>query len=161
LNTAEGLKEGDDIDLLLQGRKDCGEVLQTENDPLNALVVRAKDTQNRIGQWLQNISQTCTDKAQNLLQSATAHDSAARKEALRLFTLAAKADENNQTAAQAAKNLHHDIVQECNILEQKGERYIELGLPNEARNFFKQVLDNAMPDDKCYKLAKDQLSKLK
>src|SRR5208283_2677402 len=63
LNSAEGLKEGDDLDLLLQGRKACGEVLQTENDPLNALVIRAKDTQNRIGQWLQNLSQSYTDKA--------------------------------------------------------------------------------------------------
>jgi pSer/pThr/pTyr-binding forkhead associated (FHA) protein len=161
LNSAEGLKEGDDLDLLLQARKACGEVLQTETDPLNALVIRAKDTQNRIGQWLQNLSQTYTDKAQNLLQSSTAHDSATRREALRLFTLAAKADGNNQTAAQAAKSLHHDIVQDCEMLEQKGERYVELGLLNEARNYFRQVIDNALPEDKCYRLAKDQLSKLK
>jgi pSer/pThr/pTyr-binding forkhead associated (FHA) protein len=161
LNRAEGLKEEDDLDLLLQGRNACGEVLQTEHDPLNALVVRAKDTQNRIAQWLQNLSQSYTAKAQDLLQSATAQDSAKRREALRLFTLAAKADENNQTAAQAAKNLHHDIVQECELLEQKGERYVELGLPNEARNYFRQVIENALPDDKCYRLAKDQLSKLK
>lgn len=161
LNSAEGLKEGDDLDLLLQGRKACGEVLQTENDPLNALVIRANDTQNRIGQWLQNLSQSYTDKAQSLLQSATARDPATRREALRLFNLAAKADENNQTAAQAAKSLHHNIVQDCEMLEQKGERYVELGLPNEARNYFRQVIDNALPEDKCYRLAKDQLSKLK
>ena len=161
LQRAEELKEGDDLDLLLQGRKDCGEVLQTENDPLNALVIRAKDTQNRIGQWLQNLSQSYTDKAQNLLQSSTAHDPATRREALRLFNLAAKADENNQTAAQAAKSLHHDIVQDCEMLEQKGERYVELGLLNEARNYFRQVIENALPEDKCYRVAKDQLSKLK
>jgi pSer/pThr/pTyr-binding forkhead associated (FHA) protein len=161
LQRAEELKEGDDLDLLLQGRKDCGEVLQTENDPLNALVIRAKDTQSRIGQWLQNLSQTKTAEAQNLLQSATARDPATRREALRLFNLAAKADENNQTAAQAAKNLHHDIVQDCEMLEQKGERYVELGLLNEARNYFRQVIENALPEDKCYRVAKDQLSKLK
>jgi hypothetical protein len=94
-------------------------------------------------------------EAQDLLKSGS------RTNALTHFILAIKADPNNQTAMQLGNKLRDDIINECENLYGTAKRYEELGLTEKVRENLNRVLETDLPDDKWYKLAKEELGRLK
>jgi pSer/pThr/pTyr-binding forkhead associated (FHA) protein len=155
LNKAASLGQADPVDDLLAARKACADVLQTENDPLNSMVATAKDVDSRVAQWLQTLSQSFTEKGRDLLKSGN------RKEAMNLFVQAIKANPENQIATQEGNKLRKDIIKECEDLYGTARRYQELGLTDKVRENFNRILQIDLPDDKWYKLAGEELSRLK
>jgi tetratricopeptide (TPR) repeat protein len=155
LKKAQSLGQDSSIDELLAARKSSAEVLQTENDPLNSMVKSAKDVDAHVLQWLQTISQTDTDNAQGLLKSGNPTG------ALSLFTQAVKANPKNQTAVEQATRLQKEIVGQCMELYGMAMRYKELGLTDKVRENLKRVLELDLPDDRWYKLATEELARLK
>jgi tetratricopeptide (TPR) repeat protein len=151
LASAEGLKQEDSVEALLQGRKTSDEVLGLEQDPLNTIRRRAAEVSTRLTQWLQSTAQAYTAQAADLLKSGN------RKEAVRLLTLAVKADGNNKDASAAMSDLRKQIVLECKSLYQKGIVHEELGQADLAREAFKKVLDIGLPGEEYFEKATRKL----
>jgi pSer/pThr/pTyr-binding forkhead associated (FHA) protein/tetratricopeptide (TPR) repeat protein len=155
LKKAAKLGQGDAIDDLLAARHACTDVLQAESDPLNQMVKSAKEIDARITQWLQTLSRSFTDRAQELLKSDS------RKEALESYDQAVKADPSNQIAVQGGSKLRNEITKHCEDLFGNAKGYQELGQIEKARENLNRVLQLDLPDDKWYKLASEKLSQLK
>jgi tetratricopeptide (TPR) repeat protein len=151
LAAAESMNEPDNVDALLQNLKSCDSVMQIEEDPLNTLRRRAEAARVRIAQRLQEVSRANAAKADEVLQAGN------RKEALRLYGLAMKADPTNQTVAQAFGAVRKKIVSECRALYQKGIVHEELQQLDLARNAFQEVLAIGIPGEEYYERAARKL----
>ena len=151
LEAAETLSQPDNVEALLQYQKTCNDVINLEDDPLNALRKRAQEAQTRISEKLQQGSQAFASQAANALQAGN------RKEALRLYDLAVKANSNDQGAIAQRDKLHQQIVAECQALYKKGIVHEDLGQSDLAREAYKQVLAIGIPGEDYYKKAADKL----
>ncbi len=147
LETAEAMSRPDNVDALLQDRKACEDVLNLEADPLNALRKRAQGAQTRIAEKLVQAAQTSAAKAAKTLQTGD------RKEALRLYDLAVKANPGNQDYVGQRDKLRHEIVARCRELYQKGIVHQDLGQSDLARQAFQQILDIGVPGEDYYERA--------
>ncbi len=147
LETAEAMSRPDNVDALLQDRKACEDVLNLEADPLNALRKRAQVAQTRIADKLVQAAQASAAKAAKTLQMGD------RKEALRLYDLAVKANPGNQNYVGPRDKLRHEIVAECRELYQKGIVHQDLGQSDLARQAFQQILNIGVPGEDYYKRA--------
>jgi pSer/pThr/pTyr-binding forkhead associated (FHA) protein len=147
LETAEAMSRPDNVDALLQDRKACEDVLNLEADPLNALRKRAQVAQTRIADKLVQAAQASAAKAAKTLQMGD------RKEALRLYDLAVKANPGNQNYVGPRDKLRHEIVAECRELYQKGIVHQDLGQSDLARQAFQQILNIGVPGEDYYERA--------
>jgi tetratricopeptide (TPR) repeat protein len=76
-----------------------------------------------------------------------------RKEALRLYDLAVKANPGNQNYVGPRDKLRHEIVAECRELYQKGIVHQDLGQSDLARQAFQQILNIGVPGEDYYERA--------
>jgi tetratricopeptide (TPR) repeat protein len=151
LEAAEALNQPDNVEALLQYQKTCNDVINLEDDPLNALRKRAQEAQTRISEKLQAASQAYASQATGALQAGN------RKEALRLYDLAVKANSNDKTVIGQRDKLYQQIVAECQELYKKGIVYEDLGQSDQARDAYKQVLAIGIPGEDYYKKAASKL----
>jgi pSer/pThr/pTyr-binding forkhead associated (FHA) protein/tetratricopeptide (TPR) repeat protein len=151
LEAAEVLSQPDNVDTLLQDQKACNDVISLEADPLNALRKRAQTAGTRITEKLQAASQADASQAASALQAGN------RKEALRLYDLALKANPSDQSVTGQRDKIYQQIVADCRDLYQKGIVHQDLGQSDLARDAFKQVLAIGIPGEDYYKKAADKL----
>jgi len=151
LESAEALSQPDNVEALLQDQKTCKDIISLETDPLNALRKRAQTAENRIAGKLQEASQADASRAAVALQAGN------RKEALRLYDLAVKANPSDQSVTGQRDKLYQQIVADCRDLYQKGIVHEDLGQSDMARDAFKQVLAIGIPGEDYYKKAAGKL----
>jgi pSer/pThr/pTyr-binding forkhead associated (FHA) protein/tetratricopeptide (TPR) repeat protein len=151
LEAAEALSQPDNVEALLQYQKTCNDVINLEDDPLNAMRKRAQAAGTRIAEKLQAVSQADASQAADALQAGN------RKESLRLYDLAVKANPNNQGIVGQRDKLYQQIVADCRDLYQKGIVHEDLGQSDMARESYKQVLAIGIPGEDYYKKAADKL----
>ena len=151
LEVAEALSQPGDVEALLRDQKACNDVISLEADPLNALRKRAQTAGSRIAEKLQAASQADASQAADALRASN------RKEALRLYDLAVKANPNDQSIVGQRDKIYQQIVADCRDLYQKGIVHQDLGQSDMARDAFKQVLAIGIPDEDYYKKAANKL----
>jgi tetratricopeptide (TPR) repeat protein len=178
LKAAEDVAQqaSDNVSDLLRARATCAEILNLEPDTLNAMRRRAQDARDRLAQQLKSVSQTQTTAAQAIVDSVGQALAGVRAEVLlrpetmekakqlrkawEMLSLAAKADENNQTAADAAAALQKQIVGACQELYRRGLGLEELGGDGEikeAQRCFRAIVEIGIPDEKYFKQASAKL----
>lgn len=146
LEIAEAMSQSDNVDALLRDRKTCDDVIALESDPLNSLRKRAQAAEARIGGKLVQAAQIAAAKAAELVTSN-------RKEALRLYELAVRANLGDQTVVGLRDQLRQKIVADCRALYQKGIVHDELGQSDLAHKAYQQILDNGIPGEDYYERA--------
>lgn len=178
LKSAEDLSQRppENVADLLQARATCAEVLSLEPDTLNAARRRAQDANDRIAQQLKTLSQKHAAEAEALISGVGQQLTGAKaeellkpqmldkarqlKKAWELMSLAARADENNQTAVQATEALQKQIVAACQELYRRGLGLEELGSDSErkaAQECFHAIVAIGLPDERYFKLASAKL----
>ena len=151
LEVAEALSQPDNVEVLLRDQKTCGDVLALESDPLNALRKRAQDAQRKIAEKLVQASQASAAKAAELASAGN------RKEAMRLYELAVKANPGDQNIVGLRDKLRLKIVADCRALYQKGIVHEELGQSDLARAAYQEVLNVGIPGEDYYERASRKL----
>ena len=151
LEAAEALSQPNDVAALLQNRKACEDIVSLEEDPLNTLRKRAQAAEAQISGKLQEAAQTAAASAAQALQAGN------RKEALRLFDLAVKANASDQNVVDQRDKLRQQIVADCRALYQKGIVHEELGQSDLAHKAFQQVIDTGIPGEDYYERAVKKL----
>ena len=154
LELAEAMSQPGDVDALLRDQKACNNVVNLEDDPLNALRKRAQDAGSRIFAKLAEVSQTDGSKAADALQAGN------RREALLLYDLAVKANPGDQAIAGQKDKIYQQIVADCRQLYQKGIVHEDLGQTDLAREAYRQVLAIGIPGEDYYKKAANKLKSM-
>lgn len=147
LKTAEALTQPDNVNTLLRDQKACQDVLALETDPLNSLRQRAQTAGARIAEKLLQAAQISAVRAAQSLQVGD------RKEAMRLYELAVKANPGDQTVVAARDKLRQKIVSDCRTAYQKGMVHEELGQTDQARAAYQEVLNLGIPGEDYYERA--------
>ena len=146
LETAEALGQPDNVDALLRDRKTCDDVIALESDPLNSLRKRAQAAEAQINGKLVQAAQAAAARATELVASN-------RKEALRLYELAVKANSGDQNVVGLRDKLRQKIVADCRALYQKGIVHEELGQADLARAAYQELLNLGIPGEDYYERA--------
>jgi tetratricopeptide (TPR) repeat protein len=147
LEVAEAFSQPNDVAALLQNQKACEDVIHLEADPLNTLRQRAQATEAKILGNLQAAAQSAAASAAQILQAGN------RKEAMRLFDLAVKANPSDQNVVDQRDKLHHQIVADCRALYEKGIVHDDLGQSDLAHKAYQGVIDIGIPGEDYYERA--------
>jgi tetratricopeptide (TPR) repeat protein len=122
-----------------------------ENDPLNALRKRAQAARDKIADKLVQAGQASAAKAAEVLNTGN------RKDALRLYDLAVKANPADQTVTGLRDKLRQKIIADCRALYQKGIVHEELGQSDLARAAYQEVINTGIPGEDYYERAARKL----
>ena len=147
LEVAEAFSQPNDVAALLQNQKACEDVVHLEADPLNTLRQRAQATEAKILGNLQAAAQSAAASAGQILQSGN------RKEAMRLFDLAVKANPGDQNVVDQRDKLRRQIVADCRALYEKGIVHDDLGQSDLAHKAYQGVIDIGIPGEDYYERA--------
>jgi len=151
LERAEALSQPDNVEALLQDRKTCDDVVALESDPLNTLRKRAQAAGDKIAGKLVQAAQASAAKAGEVLTAGN------RKEALRLYDLAVKANPGDQNVVGLRDKLRQKIVADCRTLYQQGIVHEELGQLDLARASFQELVNIGIPGEVYYERAVGKL----
>ena len=151
LEAAEAMGQPNDVDALLQNQKACEDVIGLEAGPLNTLRKRAQAAEAQISGKLQEAAQAAAASAAQMLQAGN------RKEALRLFDLAVKANPSGQDVVGQRDSLRKQIVADCRALYEKGIVHEDLGQSDMAHAAYQQVIDTGIPGEDYYERAARKL----
>jgi pSer/pThr/pTyr-binding forkhead associated (FHA) protein len=154
LEDAEAVNTSDDVDALLQAQQTCQSIINLEPDPLNTFRKRAQAAESRISANLSQAAQTDASGGANALQSGN------EKEAIRLYSLAARANPADQDIAAQRNKLLDKIEGQCRKLYEQGIVQLDLQQNDQARQDFQQVVDISAPGEKYYDLAQAKLKDL-
>jgi len=151
LHDAEASELPPDVEQLSRRLQACEILLQAEDDPLNTLRKRAVGAKQRLIGRLGELSR------EHALAAGSAAQAGNRKEAMRLYKLAVRADPDNTPAAEAMGALQKKMTVAARSAYQRGIVHEELGQADLARESFKAVLELSAPDEDYYTRAAKKL----
>lgn len=139
LAVAEALDLSGGVEALRAGQKTCDELLSVEEDPQNAVRIRAQKARTRIDGLLLNLSGSLADQAERLSGAGD------RKRAVELYRQAISASPLNRKAIDAEAKLRVQIVRECKKAYLDGLVMEELGNADEAVKRYRKVVELGVP----------------
>lgn len=154
LQTAEGAKDSDDVDTLLQDRQVCQNIAGLEPDPLNVFRKRAEAAQIRLAGFLAQIAQADAAKAAADVQAGD------EKDAIKLYDVAFRANPKDSDISAQRNQLLGKIEGECKSLYDKGLVHEDLQQLDLAKQSYQQILQISSPGEKYYDLAAAKLKNM-